>query len=113
MLKTFVNSRVKLLEPSVNDSRLQLLYNSDLLIIINEDEFLENIYRRYCRVRLDALMEAAKILACCTNKSSALVLLKSRINRTVPHATENFEEMSDIYNSTLKSENLRKSKKGL
>jgi hypothetical protein len=102
------------MEPNVSEKELASI--DDSLIILNEAEFLENIYRRYNRIRLDTMIECFELMYKCTNKSAALCLLRGQIHRLVPRVTENYEEMSDVYNKMLKlgkRGNPRRTKVGL
>jgi len=95
MFKTFVNPRVELLEPSLSDDMVEDV--KDGLLILNEEEFLESIYRRYARVRLETMIECLEIIRNAGDWATAVNIMKFHACRHIDSTVSDVTKRRDMF----------------
>jgi len=81
-----------------------------MTLILNDDEFLENLYRRYYRIRVEAMIEVADLLKKSESKEAALRTLDCRVGQLIHKSTDNTADIHDMCCRFYKRGNPRREK---
>lgn len=86
--QTLVNGHSYIVNfPMDHGGKLSTRLERDSLEVIEDDKaILENIYHRYARVRINALIEALEIIMVSANMGDAITLIAREIGHSVPGA---------------------------
>lgn len=104
------------MEPDVKLENLSIHNASNLdetnnmTLILNESEYVENLYRRYYMVRIDAMIEVVELLNICETTSEALGVLQTRVTQMIHKATDNTVDIHSLCTRLYKRGNPRKMK---
>lgn len=100
---------------STNDyNQEDLIPEQNLLLILDEQEFLDHIYNRYNRIFIEALIKATEIIKAAIDRDSAMDTLRHIIGSRIIKVSDNSAEIKDMYDRIFKRGNpRRKSTRGL
>ena len=82
--------------------------DENLTIIFNDAEFLEHIYNRYSRIRVETLIEVIELLKNANTLEGALNILAARISQEILKVTTNFEDIQTMQSRVHKRGNPRR-----
>lgn len=85
----------------------------DLVIIFDENEFVEHLHRRYARVKIDTIMDCIDILKVSGDVRSACDILSYYVHQHLDKCVRSHEEQNEIFIKLMKRHKRRKSRVGL
>lgn len=76
----------------VNQSSIQKEGVGDIIVILNEEEWLEHTYRRYAMIKLETIVDCIDVLKVATSKEAAINIMKFWVRKHIDKCIKSAEE---------------------
>jgi len=85
----------------------------NITFIWNDKEFLNHLYNRYNRIRVDTLIDVLSLLKTANTLEGATNIIRARVGQDVFDVCDNQEDITELQSKIFKRGNPRRSKIGL